>query len=87
MEVALVLYPHFTMLDIVGPFQVLGDMSECEIRWVASSPAMFSTTRPTPDSSPPPPWLRYRTVARPILADSLSDDAVAAVVADVRGSG
>jgi len=38
MEVALVLYPHFTMLDIVGPFQVLGDMSECEIRWVASSP-------------------------------------------------
>jgi transcriptional regulator GlxA family with amidase domain len=38
MEVALVLYPKFTMLDIVGPFQVLGDLPDVEIRWVASSP-------------------------------------------------
>jgi transcriptional regulator GlxA family with amidase domain len=38
MEFALVLYPKFTMLDIVGPFQVLGDLPDAEIRWVASSP-------------------------------------------------
>ena len=38
MEVALVLYPKFTMLDIVGPFQVLADLPDVEIRWVASSP-------------------------------------------------
>jgi transcriptional regulator GlxA family with amidase domain len=38
MEFAFVLYPRFTMLDVVGPFQVLGDLPEAEIRWVASSP-------------------------------------------------
>jgi len=38
MEVALALYPKFTMLDIVGPFQTLGDLPDVEIRWVASSP-------------------------------------------------
>jgi transcriptional regulator GlxA family with amidase domain len=38
MQFALVLYPQFTMLDIVGPFQVLGDLPDADIRWVASSP-------------------------------------------------
>jgi len=38
MEVAFVLYPRFTMLDIIGPFQALGDRPDAEIRWVASSP-------------------------------------------------
>ena len=33
MEVALALYPKFTMLDIVGPFQVLADLPDVEIRW------------------------------------------------------
>jgi len=42
MQVALVLYPHFTMLDIVGPFQVLGDNPECQIRFVASSPGQIA---------------------------------------------
>jgi transcriptional regulator GlxA family with amidase domain len=41
MEVAFVLYPHFTMLDLVGPFQVLGDLPDCEIRFVASSPGQI----------------------------------------------
>jgi transcriptional regulator GlxA family with amidase domain len=38
MEVAFVLYPRFTMLDIVGPFQTLADLPEVEARWVASTP-------------------------------------------------
>lgn len=38
MQIALVLYPRFTMLDIVGPFQVLADVPGNEIVWVAESP-------------------------------------------------
>jgi transcriptional regulator GlxA family with amidase domain len=41
MDVALALYPKFTMLDIVGPFQVLADLPDVEIRWVASSPGFI----------------------------------------------
>jgi transcriptional regulator GlxA family with amidase domain len=37
MQIALVLYPKFTMLDIVGPFQVLGDVPGHDVVFVASS--------------------------------------------------
>jgi putative intracellular protease/amidase len=35
MKVAFVLYDNFTMLDIVGPFNVLTFMPGCEPVWVA----------------------------------------------------
>lgn len=35
MQIALVLYPGFTALDIVGPFQVLADVPGHEVVWVA----------------------------------------------------
>ncbi|MDX2382347.1 MAG: DJ-1/PfpI family protein [Acidimicrobiia bacterium] len=35
MQVACALYDEFTMLDIVGPFQVLSSVADMEIVWVA----------------------------------------------------
>ena len=37
MQIALVLYPGFTALDIVGPFQVLADVPGHEVLFVADS--------------------------------------------------
>jgi transcriptional regulator GlxA family with amidase domain len=37
MQIALVLYPRYTMLDIVGPFQVFADAPGVEIAWVAET--------------------------------------------------
>ena len=36
MQIALALYPNFTMLDIVGPFQVLVDVPGHEVAFVAA---------------------------------------------------
>jgi transcriptional regulator GlxA family with amidase domain len=36
MEIALVLYPKFTILDIIGPFQVLADVPGHEVAFVAA---------------------------------------------------
>src|SRR6185503_11041720 len=36
MQIALALYPKFTMLDIVGPFQVLADVPGHEVSFVAA---------------------------------------------------
>ncbi len=36
MQFAFVLYPRFTALDIVGPFQTLGELRGAEVRWVAA---------------------------------------------------
>ena len=36
MQIALALYPHFTMLDIIGPFQVLADVPGHETAFVAA---------------------------------------------------
>jgi transcriptional regulator GlxA family with amidase domain len=36
MQIALALYPKFTMLDIIGPFQVLADVPGHEVVFVAS---------------------------------------------------
>jgi transcriptional regulator GlxA family with amidase domain len=37
MQVAFVLYPHFTALDIVGPFQALADVPDVDPLFVATS--------------------------------------------------
>jgi transcriptional regulator GlxA family with amidase domain len=37
MQLAFVLYPRFTALDIVGPFQTLADLPDTETRWVAAA--------------------------------------------------
>ena len=37
MQIALVLYPKFTMLDIVGPFQVFGDVPGDDVVFVGST--------------------------------------------------
>ncbi len=42
MQIALVLYPKFTMLDIVGPFQVLADIPEHDVVFVASKAAFVA---------------------------------------------
>jgi len=42
MQVACVLYDEFTMLDIVGPFQVLSSVQDMEIVWVADQPGPVS---------------------------------------------
>jgi transcriptional regulator GlxA family with amidase domain len=38
MQVALALYPKFTLLDIIGPFQVLADVPGDDVVFVASTP-------------------------------------------------
>jgi transcriptional regulator GlxA family with amidase domain len=47
MQIALVLYPKFTALDIVGPFQVLADVPGHEVMFVAgeAGPVMDHTGR------------------------------------------
>ncbi len=45
MQIALVLYPGFTVLDIIGPFQVLAYVPGHEIVWVAE------TAGPVPDDT------------------------------------
>ena len=49
MEIALVLYPNFTMLDIIGPFQVLADVPGHEVVFVAAEagPVVDHTGRAT----------------------------------------
>jgi len=38
MQIALVLYPQFTALDIVGPFQTLADLPGVDVQFVAAAP-------------------------------------------------
>ncbi len=38
MQIALVLYPGFTALDIVGPFQVFADLPDHDVLFVAADP-------------------------------------------------
>ena len=49
MQIALVLYPNFTMLDIIGPFQVLADVPGHEVLFVAAErgPVVDHTGRAT----------------------------------------
>ncbi len=47
MQIALALYPGFTALDIVGPFQVLADVPGHDVVWVATAkgPVLDHTKR------------------------------------------
>ncbi len=38
MQIALALYPQFTALDIIGPFQTLADLPGVDVQFVASEP-------------------------------------------------
>src|SRR5262249_30497887 len=42
MQIALALYQKFTLLDIVGPFQVLGDVPGDDVVFVASTPGQIT---------------------------------------------
>jgi len=42
MQIALVLYPKFTLLDIIGPFQVLADVPGDDVVFVASTPGQVT---------------------------------------------
>jgi len=91
MQFALVLYPHFTMLDIIGPFQVVGDIPEAEIdRLFGRERAEllhlaieYDAQPPFDAGSPAKASTEIVDVARAVLADTLSDEVVADVVAEV----
>ena len=42
MQIALALYPNFTMLDIIGPFQVLADVPGNDVVFVAMEPGFVA---------------------------------------------
>ncbi|MHA3703139.1 DJ-1/PfpI family protein [Jatrophihabitans sp. YIM 134969] len=41
MQVAILLYPRFTSLDVVGPYEVLGRLPDTEVVFVAEQPGLF----------------------------------------------
>src|SRR3954465_10561439 len=38
MQVAIVLYPDFTAMDVIGPYEVLGRLPDTEVVFVADNP-------------------------------------------------
>lgn len=42
MQVAIVLYPSFTALDVVGPYEVLGRLPDTQVVFVAENPGAVS---------------------------------------------
>jgi putative intracellular protease/amidase len=57
MQIALALYPKFTALDIIGPFQVLADVPGHDVVFVAGEADIMEITRaaletPTPAGAP-----------------------------------
>lgn len=40
MQVAIVLYPGFTALDVIGPYEVLGRLPDSEVVFVAERPGL-----------------------------------------------
>ncbi|SCL26300.1 hypothetical protein [Micromonospora inyonensis] len=40
MQIAVVLYPGFTSLDVLGPYEVLGRLPETEVVFVAERPGL-----------------------------------------------
>ncbi|MEV1069935.1 DJ-1/PfpI family protein [Streptomyces sp. NPDC050263] len=40
MQVAIVLYPEFTALDVIGPYEVLGRLPDTEVVFVAEHPGL-----------------------------------------------
>lgn len=45
MQIAIVLYPGFTALDVLGPYEILKMMPGAEVRFVASQPGPVATDR------------------------------------------
>lgn len=42
MQVAIVLYPDFTALDVIGPYEVLGRLPDTEVVFVAANPGLVT---------------------------------------------
>ncbi|CAM5712330.1 Glutamine amidotransferase OS=Streptomyces antimycoticus OX=68175 GN=SSPO_002100 PE=4 SV=1 [Streptomyces antimycoticus] len=40
MQIAIVLYPDFTALDVIGPYEVLGRLPDTEVVFVAENPGL-----------------------------------------------
>ena len=62
MDVAILIYPRFTALDAVGPYEVLSRLPTPASRSSPSSPA---SNAPTPDSSASSPMAAWRTCPDP----------------------
>jgi transcriptional regulator GlxA family with amidase domain len=41
MEIAIVLYPGFTAMDVLGPYEVLGRLPGAEVKFVAENPGLI----------------------------------------------
>ncbi|WP_354700933.1 Isonitrile hydratase [Paraconexibacter sp. AEG42_29] len=73
MKIAYVLYPDFTALDLIGPYEVISLWPDVELHWVATSPgpihtdhglAMLPTT--TPEQLPDPDVVVIPGSSRPL---------------------
>jgi putative intracellular protease/amidase len=60
-KIAFVVYPDFTGLDLVGPYEVMSRWPDAEVRFVASSPGPVRADRgltvlptDTPETLPDP---------------------------------
>jgi transcriptional regulator GlxA family with amidase domain len=42
MQVAILLYPHFTSLDVMGPYEVLARLPDTEVTFVAEQPGLIT---------------------------------------------
>ena len=45
MKIAYVLYPDFTALDLIGPYEVISAWPDVELHWVATTPGPIRTDR------------------------------------------
>jgi transcriptional regulator GlxA family with amidase domain len=45
MKIAYVLYPDFTALDLIGPYEVISAWPDVELHWVATAPGPVSSDR------------------------------------------
>jgi putative intracellular protease/amidase len=42
MQIAIVLYPGFTALDVLGPYEILGRLPDTDVVFVAENPGLVS---------------------------------------------
>ena len=43
MKIAYVIYPDFTALDLIGPYEVISLWPDAELHWVATTPGPIGT--------------------------------------------
>jgi transcriptional regulator GlxA family with amidase domain len=93
MKVAYVLYPDFTALDLIGPYEVISAWPDVELHWVATTPGPVSSDRglqvlPThaPAQLPDPDVVVIPGSSRPLgpLGDAVLLDWVRAVAPGAR---